>query len=193
MTRFGYVMTAYFAIMAMVITACVHPAPRMIWNASASVPIGLYRVGPVPAPAVGDLVAVAPPEWLAGYLAQRHYLPRDTPLPKHFAAVAGQRVCRTGLRITVDGEHLGDARPRDRSDRALPVWSGCRLVPRGAVFLMNPDATDSFDGRYFGLLPAATIIGGLTPLWIPARGKDAPAAGRRGADLNPNPPARSMK
>jgi conjugative transfer signal peptidase TraF len=193
MTRFGYVMTAYFATMATVITALIHPAPRLIWNASASVPVGLYRMQPVRTPNVGDLVAVAPPKWLAGYLAERHYLPLGTPLLKHVAAIAGQRVCRTGVRITVDGRHLGNAQPRDRSGRALPVWQGCRRVPRGAVFLMNHKVPDSFDGRYFGLLPAATIIGDLTPLWIPAGDGDAPTAARPGADPSPNHPARTTQ
>ena len=166
MTRFGYVMVAYFATMATIVTAFIHPSPRLIWNASASVPIGLYRMHPGSAPKVGDLVAVLPPEPLASLLAERHYLPRGVPMLKHVAAVAGQRVCRNGYRITIDGKHLGDARGRDHLGRGLPVWTGCRVLTPGDVFLMNPDVPDSFDGRYFGPLPATTITGRLTPLWI---------------------------
>ncbi len=113
MTRFGYVMVAYFATMATIVTAFIHPSPRLIWNASASVPVGLYRMSSVPAPKVGDLVAVLPPDQLAGFLAERHYLPRGVPMLKHVAGVSGQRVCRHGYRITVDGKYLGDARDRD--------------------------------------------------------------------------------
>ena len=166
MTRFGYVMTAYFAVMATVITAFVHPSPRLVWNASASVPVGWYRMHPAPVLKLGDLVAVLPPVALAGFLADRHYLPRGVPMLKHVAALAGQRVCRTGARITVDGKHLGDARTRDHLGRPLPIWNGCRVLMRGDVFLMNQDAADSLDGRYFGPLPASTITGRLTPLWI---------------------------
>ncbi|MFA5964989.1 MAG: S26 family signal peptidase [Sphingomonas sp.] len=166
MTRFGYVMVAYFATMATIVTAFVHPSPRLIWNASASVPVGLYRMRPVLAPKVGDLVAVLPPKALAGFLAERHYLPRGVPMLKHVAGVSGQRVCRIGARITVDGKHLGDARKQDHLGRGLPVWTGCRVLTPGDVFLMNPDVPDSFDGRYFGPLPATTITGRLTPLWI---------------------------
>lgn len=166
MTRFGYVMTAYFATMATIVTAFIHPSPRLIWNASASVPIGLYRVRPALAPKVGDLVAVLPPRALAGFLAERHYLPRGVPMLKHVAGVSGQRVCRHGYRITVDGKYLGGVRDRDHLGRALPVWKGCRALARGDIFLMNPDVPDSFDGRYFGPLPATTITGRLTPLWI---------------------------
>ena len=166
MTRFGYVMVAYFATMATIVTAFIHPSPRLIWNASASVPVGLYRMSSAPAPKVGDLVAVLPPDQLAGFLAERHFLPRGVPMLKHVVGVSGQRVCRHGYRITVDGKHLGDARERDHLGRELPVWKGCRALSRGDIFLMNPDALDSFDGRYFGPLPATTITGRLTPLWI---------------------------
>src|SRR3546814_4826935 len=62
MSRFGYVMTTYVAVMLMVILSVVSFAPKLIWNASASTPIGLYAIG-APGPLeVTDLVAVRPPE-----------------------------------------------------------------------------------------------------------------------------------
>ena len=54
---------------------------------------------------------------------------------------------------------------RDRRGRALPVWHGCGAVQPGAVFLMNRQVEDSLDGRYFGVLPAAAIVGQAEPLW----------------------------
>jgi conjugative transfer signal peptidase TraF len=170
-------MAAYFAAMATIITAFIHPQPRLIWNASASVPVGLYRLRPSSSPKVGELVAVLPPKALGAYLADRHYLPLDVPMLKHVAAVAGQRVCRAGTRITVDGKYLGDARDRDRRGRALPIWDGCRSLSADDIFLMNPDVPDSFDGRYFGPLPTATIVGRLSPIWIP-RADAAPKSTR---------------
>ena len=41
MTRFGYVMTTYFAMLGIGALAFFHPAPRLIWNATASTPTGL--------------------------------------------------------------------------------------------------------------------------------------------------------
>ena len=55
MTRFGYVMTTYFAALGIGLSALFHPAPRLIWNASASVPIGLYAVHPAGALHVTEL------------------------------------------------------------------------------------------------------------------------------------------
>lgn len=139
--------------------------PRLIWNASASAPIGLYAVRPVTQITVGDLVAVMPPEHLAAFLAGRGYLPRGVPLIKRVLALPGTEVCREGRTITAYDHVYGVARDRDRRGRALPRWQGCRVIAEGEVFLMNWDAPDSLDGRYFGPLPVTTITARLTPLW----------------------------
>jgi conjugative transfer signal peptidase TraF len=140
-------------------------APRLIWNASASTPVGFYTIGDAGSLDVTDLVAVDAPEPLATFLSDGGYLPRGVPLLKRVAALPGQRVCRTGLALTVDGVPMGDALDRDRRGRPLPVWQGCRLVAAGELFLMNWQVRDSLDGRYFGPLPASTVIGRATPLY----------------------------
>ena len=93
------------------------------------------------------------------------YIARDVPLLKHVVGLPGQRVCRDGHAITVDAVPLGEARDRDSQGRDLPVWQGCRIIAEGEVFLMNLDVSDSLDGRYFGPLPASTVIGRATPLF----------------------------
>jgi conjugative transfer signal peptidase TraF len=164
MTRFGWVRTTCFSALSIGVSALVHPAPKLIWNASASVPIGLYAVHPTRALHVGELLVVMPLEPLAIFLDQRHYLPKGVPLLKRVAALPGQTVCRTGQTIFVDGAAIGDALGRDRLGRPLPVWPGCRLIAAGQVFLMNQQSSGSFDGRYFGLLPSTAIIGRAEPL-----------------------------
>ena len=165
MTRFGYVMTTYFCVLAIGGLSFVHVAPRLIWNASASTPIGLYAIHPAEHLEVTDLVAVGAPDPLAGFLAERGYLPLGAPLMKRVAGLPGQEVCRTGGAITVDGNEMGTALERDRLGRPLPVWRGCRRILSGEVFLMNWDVRDSLDGRYFGPIQASSIIGRATPLW----------------------------
>jgi len=159
------------AIMLIGVSATASPLfadrpPWLIWNASASVPIGLYAIHTVGALRVGDLVAIKPPEPLASFLADRGYLPRSVPLMKHVAALKGQSICRIGLTVSVDSVKTGEARERDSRGRPLPVWQGCRVVAVGEVLLMNARSADSLDGRYFGPLPAASIVGRATPLWI---------------------------
>ena len=153
---------------AFVAIAVADPLPRVIWNASASAPIGLYRIQPDRDPAIRTLVAITPPERLAHWLSARGYLPEGVPLLKHVAAKAGQRTCRIGDAVSVDGRRIAIARARDGRGRPLPVWQGCRTLRPGELLLLNPAHPDSLDGRYFGPLPASAVIGRATPLWLRA-------------------------
>jgi conjugative transfer signal peptidase TraF len=148
------------------------PAPMLLWNATASTPVGLYRLLPLGVLHDGELVAAMPPEPIASFLARGGFLPRRALLLKHVAALAGQTVCRTGNIVTIDGKAAGVALDRDHLDRPLPRWSGCRTLARGEVFLMNRAVPDSLDGRYFGPFPAASIIGQAVPVRI-EHGHDA--------------------
>ena len=161
---------ATLAVMALGVVAAALPrpgdrSPWLVWNASASAPIGLYAVAKITEVQAGDLVVVRPPELLARFLADGGYLPLGLPLLKHVAALAGQSVCRTGLTITVDDFAVGEARGHDSRGRLLPVWQGCRIIGEGEVFLMNRQSAFSLDGRYFGPLPANSIVGRAVPLW----------------------------
>jgi conjugative transfer signal peptidase TraF len=158
-------LTTLVAATAVLSAIAARPVPRFLWNASESVPIGLYRLRPAGGLAVTDLVAVSPPEPLATLLADGHYLPRDIPLLKRVLALPGQTVCRDHLAITIDKIELGAAREHDSRGRPLPVWQGCHVVADGEVFLMNWQSADSLDGRYFGVLPTSAIIGRADPLW----------------------------
>ena len=166
MKRIGWVVTTGFGALMAGASILFRPAPKLVWNASASVPVGLYAIHPIDVIYSGELVLVLPPEAVARYLDQRGYLPRGVPILKHVLALPGQSVCRIERTITVDGTAVGDALDRDRQGRDLPAWQGCRIVAHGEIFLMNWRSDSSFDGRYFGPLPASTIVGRATPLWI---------------------------
>ena len=187
MTRVGYVVATLLATELFaglfVTVAIVAPRPRLIWNASASAPPGLYALHPTGTPAVGDMVAATPPAPLAGWMAQRRYLPLGVPLLKHVAARAGQRVCRQGDSIRIDGRALATALDRDSHGRSLPRWHGCRALGRGDIFLLNASVPDSLDGRYFGPLPLATVLGRATPILT----RDAPDAPLRWHGLRGEP------
>jgi conjugative transfer signal peptidase TraF len=166
MSRRYVTILAAFAVAALLLsTIRTPPRPRFVWNASESVPLGLYRVQPADTLAVTDLVVAAPPEPLASFLAQRTYLALGVPLIKRVLALPGQSVCREDLLISVDGIAMGTALALDRRGRALPVWRGCRAIAQGEVFLMNWDEPASLDGRYFGPIPTSSIIGRAEPLW----------------------------
>jgi conjugative transfer signal peptidase TraF len=170
MTRFGYVLATCFATMGVGIVAFVPMPLRFIWNASASVPVGLYRLGPPQDLEIGDLVAAMPDRQLADFMVTRGYIGRNVPLLKHLTGLSGQEVCRIGKSVTVNAVPLGEALENDRFGRRLPVWQGCHRIGDGQIFLMNPSVPDSLDGRYFGPTPASNLIGKATPLYTDEAG-----------------------
>lgn len=141
------------------------PAPWLVWNASASAPIGLYRVLPGK-PIRGDLVLVRTPSSVRQLAAERGYLPQNVPLVKRVAALDGDIVCAADDVISVNGRVVAERLARDRLGRPLPAWTGCQTLGPDDVFLLMEDVTGSFDGRYFGPVRRAAIIGRLAPLWI---------------------------
>ena len=138
--------------------------PVLLWNATASAPLGFYWLRPAADPAVGELVALRPPRPLALWLEAGGYVPAGVPLLKRVAAVRGQQVCRSGGRIEVDSQTQARALSHDNQGRVLPVWRGCRRLGEGEIFLLNAPPT-SLDGRYFGPSRVSEVIGQAEPLW----------------------------
>ena len=138
---------------------------RLVYNASASVPLGWYAISAPRDLRAGDVVMVRPPIRVARLLVERHYLGDGVPLLKQLAAGPGMTVCRQENRISVEGTPAAVARDADALGRPLPRWQGCRVLAGDDVFLLNSGAPGSFDGRYFGPSPARDIVGKATPLW----------------------------
>lgn len=156
------------AATALTILPAAMPMPlALLWNATASTPVGLYRLQAPGALHDGELVALMPPAPIASFLARGGFLPCGVPLLKHIVALPGQTVCRVGDTVTIDGKAAGVALDSDHLGRPLPRWSGCRTLIQGQVFLMNPAVPDSLDGRYFGSIPASSIVGQAIPVWLP--------------------------
>lgn len=146
-------------------TLLLPPAPRLLWNVSASAPVGLYLVEPASLPARDDLVIAWPPETVRRLAAGRNYLPANVPLVKRVAAVQGDLVCARGTRIAINGVTVATRRAVDGSGRSLPQWQGCFRLGQGAYFLLMREHADSFDGRYFGAVGAGNIVGRARLLW----------------------------
>lgn len=166
MTRSIWAGIACVAIGSVALSTAVDLPPVLLWNASSSVPIGLYRLQSTDNLGMRDLVAVAPPDPIAAFIAERGYLPPDIPLLKHVAGLPGQIVCRFGRSISVDGISLGEAQHTDNRGRPMPIWQGCRRITSDEVFLMNQDAENSLDGRYFGPVPRSAILAEAIPVLI---------------------------
>ena len=153
-------------------TATRPSGPLLLWNASASVPIGLYVRSARP-PRVGALVLLRLPQPVRGLAAARGYLPAGVLLIKPVAAAAGDLVCRHGPLVAIKARTVARAARADRKGRPLPSWSGCRRLTSALLFAVSPEP-DSFDGRYFGPLSRGTLRGTALPDWTLSKPATAP-------------------
>lgn len=177
MTRRIWASVAFIAVGAIAVSTAIDTPTVLLWNASPSVPIGLYRLQSIDNLGPRDLVAMAAPDTISAFIAERGYLQPDTPLLKHVAGLPGQVVCRLGRNITVDGVSVGEAQHTDSRGRTMPVWQSCHRITSDQVFLMNPDAENSLDGRYFGPIHRSAILSEAIPIWTAdERASHQPAA-----------------
>lgn len=149
---------------ALGLAAAFPPRPLLVWNVSASAPVGVYAVGGVGTIAAGDMVLARAPERWRKLAAARHYLPANVPLVKRAAALSGDTVCAVGETIFVNGRQMARRRAADGRGRAMPWWTGCETLSGDTLFLLM-DAPDSFDGRYFGPTRRGDVIGEARLLW----------------------------
>jgi conjugative transfer signal peptidase TraF len=160
------IMLVGLALLLASVTVGAHPL--LVWNATASAPIGLYRVrsiGNRPL-RIGELLLIRPDAASARLYAERGYLPLGVALLKRVVAVADQRVCERDGVLSIDGRRVANALPTDGRGRPLVAWSGCRRLCDGELFALMADVLVSLDGRYFGPTPIRSVIGRATPLWI---------------------------
>lgn len=138
--------------------------PVVIWNASDSVPVGLYRITDQPV-ARGQLALIKLPSDIAVFSSARGYLPVNAYLLKPIAAVGGDRVCRIANVVTVNTRTITVASIVDSAGRPLPRWQGCWVLRDGQIFVLAA-RPGSFDGRYFGVLTVDSIVGRADAIWI---------------------------
>lgn len=147
------------------LTVAFRPAPRLVWNASASAPIGLYFVTPGATVATGQMVVARVPGRYRTLAALRHYIPANVPLVKRVAAVPGTDVCALGVHVFIDGKPVAERLERDAKGRWMPQWQGCYVLGSDQYFLLMAGKPASFDGRYFGITSRRDIIGTARLLW----------------------------
>jgi conjugative transfer signal peptidase TraF len=139
-------------------------------NASASLPIGLYRTTSNQS---ANLVEFCPAEPFASLSATRGYrgtgnCPDEAePLMKPIVAVASDTVELSPRGLAVNGRLLPHSAPRklDTLNRSLRHWPfGTYRVSPGTVWVISSYNSRSFDSRYFGPIPVSSIRSHLTPL-----------------------------
>ncbi len=140
---------------------------KLIYNASASAPLGFYWIDHEPI-LRGDYVYVRVPARVRNLVVERGYLPPDVPLVKRVVGLDGDRICRRNDVVSVNGIAVAIAKNRDGRGRQMPIWQGCHILTERTIFLLQ-DRPRSLDGRYFGPMNRRLIIGRATRLRFPWR------------------------
>ncbi|HEX4167508.1 MAG TPA: conjugative transfer signal peptidase TraF [Bryobacteraceae bacterium] len=139
-------------------------------NASSSLPIGLYRTT---SDKSARLIGFCPMEPFASMSASRGYRKKGNcqdgaePLMKPVVAAEGDTVEISSEGVSVNGTPLPNstARPFDTKNRPLTHWPfGKYRVGTGTVWVISSFNIHSFDSRYFGPVPIASIRCYLRPL-----------------------------
>ena len=162
---------AAIPVLALAIASSVSLPKKLIYNASASAPIGFYWIDQRPIQR-GDYVFVRVPDRIRNLVIERGYLQPDVPLLKRVAGVDGDRICRQSDEISVNGSVVASAKRRDGQGREMPDWHGCHILSEQTVFLLQ-DHPQSFDGRYFGPVDRRLVIGRAAMLSVPWRAGEA--------------------
>ena len=142
--------------------------PRLIWNRTESMPVGLYVLSTVAPLERGMVVAYQPSPGEAAFLETHRYTGRGWPLVKRVAALEGDEVCRCGNRIYINDRLAVTALASDEAGRILPAWKGCRRLEAKDAFLLS-DHSRSIDGRYLGVQEKARILGTLRAMHVAGR------------------------
>lgn len=166
MNRRRWLIAATLPAVAIGATLAAPPAPRLVWNASASAPIGLYGVSPGSSIARGVTVIAWTPMRYRHLAAVRRYVPENVPLVKQVAGMAGDRICALGNTITLNGHAVAKRRAVDAAGRLMPRWQGCFRLGQHQLFLLMAEVPGSFDGRYFGPTDKADVVGPASALWV---------------------------
>lgn len=139
-------------------------------NASSSLPIGLYRTTSDKSARLIEFCPVEPFASISssrGYRGKGNCQDRAEPLMKPIVAVAGDIVEVSSRGIAVNGGLLPNSAPLplDTKHRPLRHWPfGTYRVAPSAVWVISSFNARSFDSRYFGPVPIASIRCHLRPL-----------------------------
>ena len=170
MTRTGRISVA-LAVPALLAGIEIAGSAGLIINDTPSMAEGVYwklhR-----APAIGEIVALCPPDREPFRTAKRRGYMTTGPCPggyvpliKRYRATAGDRVHIGADGVAVNGVRLPSSAPKpaDGLGRPLPQVRLDRALGANEVLVMT-DYPDSFDGRYTGPLDRSVFQSAMRPV-----------------------------
>ena len=139
----------------LLISLLVEPQKRLVWNRTASAPLGLYWQSNDPITKHCWVIVSAGSD--ASLWAQKNgFVGANWPLIKRVYGIPGDQICRSNNAIFVNELRVAEAHSFARNGAKLPRWKGCFQLSSDEYFLLNSHP-NSLDGRYFG----ATKVGDL--------------------------------
>lgn len=160
----GYALALVLSGSAALFGLVFDPPAKVVWNRTPSAPEGLYWLRDEPF-TKGRWVVLSARSGPAKWAEARGFVGKDWPLLKQVSGVPGDKICRQGAHVFVNDEHVATALFSDQKGRDLPVWDGCVTLKNREVFLLSPHPS-SLDGRYFGAVREADILGVAVPILI---------------------------
>ena len=139
--------------------------PLIIYNATDSLPYGLYRVIKQQSYERGDLIVFPVPEQVRSLVLERGWLKPDSYLIKPVVAINGDKVWITCGQVFVNGKSFGAIKKKDRQGLPLPSLAFKDKLSAGKIAVLQR-SDDSFDSRYFGPIDERQIIGRAVPIWV---------------------------
>lgn len=138
----------------------------VVYNRSASIPLGLYLLKSVSPAEVkkGDIgcFTYEAPQWAQ----ERKYFPPGYRLCKPVLAGPGTSYSIQDGRLHVDGKDVGGFAPKDLNGRTLPVALDAQgLVPQNSWMMIASEHDNSFDSRYLGLIGMHRVNYVATPIF----------------------------
>ena len=143
----------------------------LCWNATHSIPLGLYAAQRLDAQSElqpGDIVCYYPttPSWAVG----RDYFVPGIRVCKPIVGVAGDEITSTEHEVRIHSQTRGThlevpMLDRDSKGRELPAHAGTSLIlASDQVFLVSTYAPNSLDSRYLGPVAREALTHRIYPL-----------------------------
>jgi type IV secretory pathway protease TraF len=142
-------------ILALGAPEVTHPIPRLVYNASASAPLGFYSVTRHGAISRGDLVLARLPDAARRLAADPRLSAARCAGRKARSGILGDIVCVDSGIVLIDNRVAARTLLMDREGRSLPAWHGWRPLTEGEIFLLNESAVASFEAGISG--PSAVL------------------------------------
>jgi conjugative transfer signal peptidase TraF len=130
----------------------------VVLNLEPSVPLGVWRLRPVPATIERGMVVKFPAP-----AASFPWHPWWVPFLKPVVGLPGDVVCVDAEGVWVREEWYGPV-VTAAAGRPLPHLDGCQTVRVGEVFVASPNAR-SLDSRYYGPIKVEQVTHVAMPAW----------------------------